>query len=125
MRKNVEKTVTETQTFCDHCGNPVVYSEQACVVCGKVACHDCFPDKLVTLRLDQFPKFWPVNTGMDVFDSYSCPTCSNEITQLFSEVKSLTEERNKICHGWYRWYFDSINKLNKLRHDAEKAHNKL
>jgi len=119
MKKTITKTITETATFCDHCGKQVHYSEQLCVVCGKAACNACFADKLDTLKLDSFPKFWPPSLGVH-FHAYACHGCANEITELFNEVKSKTAKANAQCLEWERWYRDSVLRLNKLQEQAEK-----
>lgn len=122
MKKTITKTVTETETFCDHCGNLVTYSEQACIVCGKFACHECFHTHLVVLELNQFPKFWPVNSSMPTFHAYSCPTCSNKITRRFAAVKSRTDHYNEQCKQWHKWYLEQIEVLRIWKDQAEKNH---
>ncbi len=120
MKKTITKTVTETQSFCDHCGKPVVYSEQGCIVCGKLACHECFHTHLTELRLDQFPAFWPPLKGLPRFDAYACKGCSNKITRRFHAVKGKTERINAQCKGWFKWYCSQIETLVKWQNKAAK-----
>lgn len=120
MKTIVTKTVTETQTLCDHCGKPIIYSEQACIVCGKCACHECFHDKLVEMRLYKFPRFWPPNNGLPHFDAYACKGCSNKITRLFDTLRKRTEKHNYQCNEWHNWYLKQIKLLNELKEKAEK-----
>lgn len=122
MKTTITKTVTETQTLCDHCGKPVIYSEQSCIVCGKCACHECFTEQLVVMELDKFPKFWPVNASMPTFHAYACVQCSNKLTRRFGEVKSRTDRLNSQCEGWYKWYLGQIELMNEWKENAEKRH---
>lgn len=121
MKKTVTKTVTETQTLCDHCGKELIYSEQACIVCRKCACHDCFLTHLVELRLDKFPKFWPPTAGIKSFHAYACPTCSNAVTRRFAAVKRTLAKRNAQCEAWHHWYLKEIEALSKAEAEFNRT----
>lgn len=120
MKTIVTKTVTETQTLCDHCGKVIIYSEQACLVCGRCACHECFHTCLLTLELETFPKFWPLDASLPTFHSYACPGCKNKLTRRFSALKSKTERCNDQCQRWHSWYLAQIKLLNEWKDKADK-----
>lgn len=115
MRTTVTKTVTEEQIICDHCGKPVIYSEQSCVVCGKAACHECVHQHLVELSFQGFPKFWPVLASVPTFHAYACVTCRNKLTRRFAAVKAKTDRANAQCAKWHLWYLKQIEILNKWK----------
>ncbi len=120
VKTTVTKTVTEEQTLCDHCGKLVIYSEQACIVCGKCACHECFHKNLIELELGKFPKFWPPLESLPGFHAYACVDCSNKLTRRFIAVKSKTERHNEQCKRWHAWYLEQIKILNEWKDKAEK-----
>jgi len=122
MRTTITKTVQSEQINCDHCGKEVVYSAQACIVCGQYACNDCFQEKLTCLDLEKFPKFWPPLQSIPTFHAYACKTCSNKITRRFNALAGLTARRNEQCERWHRWYLKQIKLLLEWQAKADKKH---
>ena len=122
MKKLITKTITAEQSFCDHCGKEVIYSEQVCIVCGKVACHECSHERLVRLELTEFPKFWPPLQSLPTFLAYACTKCSNKITRRFDWLKAKTQKRSAACEEWYKWYVEQIACLNQWRDKAVHKH---
>lgn len=83
------KQITVTETLCDVCGAPTIYSGQYCIVCGKHVCQKC--DNLRFLDV-QGPKYFMLTDyAPDVPRCRACPNCHNEITRGITKLKARVE----------------------------------
>lgn len=92
MKTTKTETVETVQIICDHCGEPVHYSGNQCIVCGKHACEKCFIYKLRVLEIKgpRFEGLWHYQP--DVPSVEACPGCENSITKGIARLTVIMSE---------------------------------